>query len=86
VTARRDVALIASQLDNAIVHRNRAWAGEKTGTPVYRSTPGCTRYCAACDIRCAVLTGAVHDLERELEAALAVSTAPTFYVSEGGRC
>lgn len=33
---------------------------------VYRPTPGCTRGCPLCDIKCAIIVGEIYDFREEL--------------------
>lgn len=48
---------------------------------VFRQTPGCSIGCGQCDIKCAILTGEVHDLEVK---ASALGGASSFFISEPG--
>lgn len=65
----RTLLSIKQELEDAEDHLREVRAAAPTGREVYRATPGCTIGCEKCDVKCAVLTGEVYHLSKQLEAA-----------------
>ncbi|QTH21708.1 hypothetical protein HRJ34_25980 [Rhizorhabdus wittichii] len=83
----RDTLTLMALLEEAKQDLARFKAAGPDPRAVFRSTPGCTIGCGACDIKCAILTGRVCALNDELDDAVmtpALASLGSFHVAYEG--